>query len=76
MDALARANEALARARGRSHVITPEDATSPMDAASTVQIPRLVITAVDPERDCESTMVIPPVDGVDGTHGWDPQPGR
>lgn len=70
MDALARADEALARARGRAHVVTPEDATSPMDAAATVQIPRLLIDAVDPQQDTESTMIISPVDG------WGPQPGR
>jgi hypothetical protein len=67
MDALARADEALARARGRAHVVTPEDATSPMDDASTVQIPRQLIAAVDPQQD---TVVMPPVDG------WGPRPGR
>jgi hypothetical protein len=70
MDALARADEALARARGRAHVVTPEDAISPMDAAATVQIPRHLITAVDPRQDAESTIVIPPVDG------WGPRPAR
>ncbi len=79
MDALARADEALARARGRAHVVTPDDATSPMDAASTVQIPRLLIAAVDSEQDAESTVIIssaaatpmtPPADG------WGPRPGH
>jgi len=70
MDALARADEALARARGRAHVVTPEDATSPMDAASTVQIPRRLIAAVDPRQDAESTMIVPPIDG------WGPRPQR
>jgi hypothetical protein len=82
MDALARADEALARARSRAHVVTPEDVTSPMDATSTVQIPRLLIAAVDPEQDAEPTVIIssaamptmtqvtPPADG------WGPRPGR
>jgi len=65
MDALARANETLARARARAHVVTPEDATSPMDAAATVEIPRRLIAAVDPQQD---TVVMPPVDG------WGPRP--
>jgi hypothetical protein len=60
MDALARADETLARARTRAHVVTPENATSPMDAASTVQIPRRLISALDP-RDDEPTVVISPV---------------
>ena len=66
MDALARADEALARARGRAHVVTPEDATSPMDAAPTVQISRHLIAAVDPQQD---TIVMPPLDGQ-----WGPRP--
>jgi hypothetical protein len=70
MDAIARADEALARARGRAHVVTPEDATSPMDAEATVQIPRQLIAAVDPQQDTESTMIISPPDG------WGPRPGR
>lgn len=60
MDALSRAEETLARARTRRHVVTPDDATSPMDAASTVQIPRLVIQALDPHTDPELTMIVPP----------------
>ena len=60
MDALSRADETLARARTRRHVVTPDDATSPMDAASTVQIPRLVIQALDPRTDPELTMIVPP----------------
>ena len=68
MDALARADEALARARGRAHVVTPEDAISPMDAVSTVQIPRRMIAALDPRQDAESTVVISRMDG------WGPRP--
>lgn len=77
MDALARADEALARARARANVVTPEDATSPMDAAATVQIPRRLIAAADPRQqaDTESTVIIsrgslaPP-------EGWGPNPAR
>ena len=72
MDALSRADEALARARGRAHVVTPEDATSPMDAAATVQIPRRLIAAVDPAHDPESTDVFPAVEAP--MDGWGPRP--
>jgi hypothetical protein len=65
MDAIARADEALARARTRAHVVTPEDATSPMDAASTVQIPRRLIDAID-HQDPDSTMII-------SSDGWGPR---
>lgn len=64
MDALSRAEETLARARARRHVVTPDDATSPMDSASTVQIPRVVIEAIDPHTDPELTMIVPPVPPV------------
>lgn len=65
MDALARADEALSRARARGHVVTPDDATSPMDADSTVQIPRGLIDAVDPYADPEMTVIVSP-----GAPGW------
>jgi hypothetical protein len=59
MDPRDRADAILARARARgAFVVTPESAVSPMDAASTLQIPRAVVTAVD-ERDPEATMVVP-----------------
>ncbi|MGH3978123.1 MAG: hypothetical protein ACRDRZ_03840 [Pseudonocardiaceae bacterium] len=60
MDALDRADRTLARAQARSHdVVTPDSATSPMDQASTVQIPRCTVAACDPrDLDPESTMVI------------------
>lgn len=58
MDALSRADETLARARARAYVVTPDDATSPMDAASTVQIPRGLIEAVDPNADPEMTVIV------------------
>jgi hypothetical protein len=41
-------------------VVTPDDAVSPMDAASTQQIPRAVVAALDTGADqADSTMVIP-----------------
>jgi hypothetical protein len=56
MDPRERADAALARARARgAFVVTPDDAISPMDAASTLQIPRSVIAAADSG---ENTMVI------------------
>ena len=57
MDPRERADAALARARARGpFVVTPDDAISPMDAASTLQIPRSVVAAADQS---ENTMVIP-----------------
>ena len=59
MDPRDRADAILARARARgAFVVTPESAVSPMDAASTLQIPRAVVAAAD-ERDPEQTMVVP-----------------
>ncbi|MDI2032136.1 hypothetical protein QFW96_26200 [Saccharopolyspora sp. TS4A08] len=53
MDPRLRADEALARARARgAFVVTPDNATSPMDAANTVRIPRdIVNSAVDSDTD-------------------------
>jgi hypothetical protein len=57
MDPRERADAALARARARgTFVVTPDDAISPMDAASTLQIPRSVVMAADQD---ENTMIIP-----------------
>ena len=60
MDPLDRADAALARARARgAFVVTPEDAVSPMDAASTLQIPRTVVAEIDrAEGDLGDTMVV------------------
>jgi hypothetical protein len=61
MDPRDRADAILARARARgAFVVTPESAVSPMDAASTLQIPRAVVSAAD-EQDGETTMVVPVV---------------
>jgi hypothetical protein len=60
MDPRDRADALLARARARgSQIVTPDNMTSPMDSASTQQIPRTMVNAIDPrELDPESTMVI------------------
>lgn len=69
MDPRDRADAILARARARgAFVVTPESAVSPMDAASTLQIPRTVVSAAD-ERDTETTMVVPAVPGYPGPPG-------
>jgi hypothetical protein len=62
MDPRERADVTLARARARgAFVVTPESAISPMDAASTLQIPRAVVTANDERRqdDPDATLVVP-----------------
>jgi hypothetical protein len=61
MDPRERADAVLARARARgAFVVTPESAVSPMDAASTLQIPRAVVSAADDrDEDSETTMVVP-----------------
>ena len=61
MDPRERAEAALARARARgSFVVTPDDAVSPMDAKSTLQIPRsMIVAAARLDDDPEATMVVP-----------------
>lgn len=60
MDPRERADALLARARARgAFVVTPEDATSPMDAANTQQIPRSVVNRIDRGEDPETTAVVP-----------------
>jgi hypothetical protein len=59
MDPLDRADAVLARARARgAFVVTPESAVSPMDAANTLQIPRVVVSSND-EQDPHATVVVP-----------------
>ncbi|OLR90436.1 hypothetical protein [Actinokineospora bangkokensis] len=63
MDPRDRADAILARARARgAFVVTPDSATSPMDAAATLQIPRAVMAAID-AADPDVTMVFP-VSGI------------
>ncbi|GAB2680214.1 hypothetical protein GCM10027271_46780 [Saccharopolyspora gloriosae] len=61
MDPRDRADETLARARARgTFVVTPDNASSPMDASTTVRIPRTVVAAADQApADTDSTMAIP-----------------
>ncbi|MGQ0718772.1 MAG: hypothetical protein ACT4NP_15970 [Pseudonocardiales bacterium] len=74
MDALKRADQALARARARrADIVTPDSATSPMDQTNTVQIPRVMVAAADPRTanhdvDSEDTMTIPTAVFGRGTH--------
>lgn len=60
MDPLDRADALLSRAQARgAFVVTPESAISPMDAASTVQIPRNVVRGADAALvDPDSTAVV------------------
>lgn len=56
MDPRERADALLSRARARgAFVVTPDNAVSPMDASSTLQIQRAVVRAVDPD----ATAVVP-----------------
>jgi hypothetical protein len=61
MDPRDRADAALDRASARNRwVVTPNNATSPMDAKPTVQIPRVVVNAADPrDQDPDNTIVLP-----------------
>jgi hypothetical protein len=68
MDPRERADAMLARARARgAFVVTPESAVSPMDAASTLQLPRVVVAANDTPTD--PNLVLPVMDGSDGNAG-------
>ena len=63
MDPRDRADAALNRASAHNRwVVTPLNATSPMDAKPTVQIPRVVVDAADQQRreqDPDTTVQIP-----------------
>ncbi|HEY6422318.1 MAG TPA: hypothetical protein VIY28_03535 [Pseudonocardiaceae bacterium] len=68
MDALNRADQVLARAHARrAGVVTPDSATSPMDQASTVQIPRAMVVAADPR--CAQPHPDDAVGGAASVHG-------
>lgn len=74
MDPRERADALLARARARSpFVVTPEDATSPMDASNTQQIPRSVVNRIDRDTDPDSTAVVP-ASVIESVQGNLPQP--
>lgn len=82
MDPRDRADQALARARERrAYVVTPETAISPMDAQSTVQIPRVAVRAAESgeRRDPESTVVLDPrqlASNPSNPTPWPPIPGQ
>lgn len=59
MDPRSRADEALARSSARgAFVVTPDNAISPMDAASTVRIPREVVSGLSNGEDPNSTITL------------------
>src|SRR5439155_18540606 len=69
MDPRDRADALLARAQARgAFVVTPDNATSPMDAANTQQIPRSVVDKIDRGEDPDTTAVVPSavIDSVQG----------
>jgi hypothetical protein len=78
MDPRERADATLARARARgAYVVTPESAISPMDATSTQQIPRSLVSAIDRrENDPEATMVVPATAFRGGRHHAVPAQGE
>jgi hypothetical protein len=60
MDPRDRADALLARARARgAFVVTPDNATSPMDASNTQQIPRSVVNEIDHGQDPDTTAQLP-----------------
>jgi hypothetical protein len=70
MDPLERADAMLAKARSRgAFVVTPESAVSPMDAASTLQLPRMVVSSNDERQEGDATLVAPVPDASGGTGG-------
>lgn len=75
MDPRHRADETLARARARgAFVVTPDDAISPMDASSTVRIPRnLVNQASGSGPDPDATGAFPQPPGQGSAQGQAPQ---
>ncbi|WP_034275083.1 hypothetical protein [Haloechinothrix halophila] len=59
MDPLDRADALLSRAQARgTFVVTPNSAVSPMDASSTVQIPRTMVTSAEDDIDPDATTVL------------------
>lgn len=71
MDPRHRADEALARARARgTFVVTPDNATSPMDAASTVRIPREMIGEVVDAADSPTESFALPTGPEPVQGGW------
>ncbi|MEU6643749.1 hypothetical protein ABZ863_14520 [Saccharomonospora sp. NPDC046836] len=59
MDPRDRANAVLSRAQARAGVVTPDNMTSPMDAANTQQIPGAVVRQLDEGQDPDTTTKLP-----------------
>jgi hypothetical protein len=60
MDPRDRADALLARAQARgAFVVTPDNATSPMDSSNTQQIPRSMVNEIDHGQDPDTTGRIP-----------------
>jgi hypothetical protein len=60
MDPRDRADALLARARARgAFVVTPDNATSPMDSSNTQQIPRSLVNEIDHGQDPDTTAQLP-----------------
>ncbi|WP_026360302.1 hypothetical protein [Amycolatopsis nigrescens] len=60
MDPRDRADALLSRARARgAFVVTPDNATSPMDASNTQQIARAVVAEIDRSQDPDTTAQLP-----------------
>ncbi|MGH3493043.1 MAG: hypothetical protein ACRDRL_20515 [Sciscionella sp.] len=79
MDPRDRADALLAKARARrGGVVTPQDATSPMDADNTDQFPRTLIEGLDRREREEPVTASLPAPGTVGTerHRADPHGGE
>ena len=71
MDPRLRADETLARARARgAFVVTPDNATSPMDASTTVRIPREVVDGAREEQDPDTVVLPHPSQQQEAAQGW------
>lgn len=75
MDPRDRADALLSRARARGvFVVTPDDATSPMDAANTQQIPRSVVADIDAQDPDSTTQVSAAMIEANDYHLASPEP--
>ncbi|MBN6036667.1 hypothetical protein [Amycolatopsis sp. 195334CR] len=75
MDPRDRADALLSRARARgAFVVTPDDATSPMDAANTQQIPRSVVEGIDAQDPDSTTQVSAATIEANDYHLASPEP--
>lgn len=73
MDPRDRADALLSRAQARDgYVVTPQNATSPMDAANTQQIARSVVSGADDDPDSTTVVSSSVIEAND--HLAEPQP--